>query len=447
MYDRLQQEFGADNVFIDVDTLLPGDDFVDAIGNTLGQCNLMIALIGPNWLTAADEHGRRRLDDPADFVRIEIQTALERRIRTVPVLVNHALMPQEHQLPDALKPLIRRQAAELTDTRWASDIGALVEKIKRAAGAPSVTEPPRASSTPVTPSHDSIPREPTRGSSLPRWIPWAGAAALGLGTLGVVAVVLNRPHAPVAPLHETSVVPPKPVVPESKTDVVIDQPRTSPATPLKRAAAPSPRRSVPPAAETPAVAREPQPATHTAKRPVDPCRDGESDAGHCVQACDAGDARSCANLGRMYEQGTGGLTKDAVRAFALFQKACDAGDANGCNALGVGYDHGDGSLPRDVFRAVALYQKACDAGNAVACANAGNVYMRGGAGPPKDPVRAASFYQKACDGGNAIGCRHLGNRYAKGDGLAIDLVRAAEFFRKACAGGDKEACDSLAKLR
>lgn len=181
LYDRLQQEFGADNVFIDVDTLLPGDDFVDAIGQTLNQCDLMIALIGPRWLTATDDRGRPRLDDQSDFVRVEIQTALERRIRTVPVLVERASMPLEQQLPEPLRLLARRQAIELTDTRWASDVGALVEKVKRTAGA-----------GPAAPPSNPVHREPVPDPRRKHWGIWPGVGALVLAALAILSMLFVR---------------------------------------------------------------------------------------------------------------------------------------------------------------------------------------------------------------------------------------------------------------
>ena len=76
--DRLQQDFGRDNVFIDVDTLQPGDDFVEAISERLVGCDLMLVVIGPRWLTSVDSQGRPRLEDDSDYVRLEIQTALAR---------------------------------------------------------------------------------------------------------------------------------------------------------------------------------------------------------------------------------------------------------------------------------------------------------------------------------------------------------------------------------
>src|SRR5947209_7151608 len=103
LYDRLQAHFGDEQVFMDIDTLQPGEDFVEAIQNTVASCDALIAVIGKSWLTAQDEKGQRRLDSPDDFVHIEIAAALERGIRVIPALVGGAQMPQSSDLPDALK--------------------------------------------------------------------------------------------------------------------------------------------------------------------------------------------------------------------------------------------------------------------------------------------------------------------------------------------------------
>ncbi len=132
LYDRLAGEFGRENVFIDVDALQPGDDFVDAINKRLQTCDIMLAMIGQRWLSAVDEQGRRRLDSDGDYVRVEIQTALERKLLTIPVLVERASMPKTVELPEPLSPLARRQAIELSDRRWDYDVGLLLRQIKAA---------------------------------------------------------------------------------------------------------------------------------------------------------------------------------------------------------------------------------------------------------------------------------------------------------------------------
>src|SRR5438105_14782294 len=114
LYDRLAAHFGADHVFMDVQGIEPGVDFVDAIERALGSCEIMIVLIGKDFLTA-DSAGRRRLDDPNDFVRVETATALARGIRVLPVLLKGAEMPRADNVPPEPLPLQMRQPAEPSD--------------------------------------------------------------------------------------------------------------------------------------------------------------------------------------------------------------------------------------------------------------------------------------------------------------------------------------------
>ena len=157
LYDRLRTEFGAESLFIDVDTLQPGDDFVDTIQQMLNECDVVLAVIGPRWLTVLDENEKPRLEDELDFVRLEIQTALERKIRVIPVLVERAMMPKREDLPAPLQPLLRRQAIELSDTRWAYDVNRLVEnltnrlrpaRVDGSKDAPQVSPPPASEPEP-----------------------------------------------------------------------------------------------------------------------------------------------------------------------------------------------------------------------------------------------------------------------------------------------------------
>lgn len=128
--DKLVEHFGADQCFRDVDNIESGVDFVRSIQEAVGTCEVLVAVIGPDWTTLKDERGKRRLDDVRDFVRLEVAAALERDIRVIPVLVGGADIPTEHELPDVLKTLSRRQARELTDTRWEYDVTKLAEAIE-----------------------------------------------------------------------------------------------------------------------------------------------------------------------------------------------------------------------------------------------------------------------------------------------------------------------------
>jgi hypothetical protein len=131
LYDNLSAHFPKNQIFIDVVDLDPRVDFVDAIETSVGSCEVLIAVIGRHWLVSSDEKGRRRLDNAADFVRIEIATALRRGIRVIPVLVEGAQVPEVDQLPDDLKALIRRTAVEVSHPRFQADFGRLVTAIER----------------------------------------------------------------------------------------------------------------------------------------------------------------------------------------------------------------------------------------------------------------------------------------------------------------------------
>ena len=93
LYDRLNDRFGEAQVFKDVDSITLGDDFVEVITRAVGSCDVLLAVIGGRWSTMTDETGKRRLDDPDDFVRLEIEAALARNVRVIPVLVDGARMP------------------------------------------------------------------------------------------------------------------------------------------------------------------------------------------------------------------------------------------------------------------------------------------------------------------------------------------------------------------
>jgi TIR domain-containing protein len=126
--DRLVEHFGRDRIFVDIDSIAAGEDFVTVIENAVGSCEILIAVMGRNWLSAG---GTGRLDNPNDFVRLEIATALRRDIRVIPVLVQRATMPKAQDLPEDLMKLSRRNAIELTDSRWQTDVDQLISVMEK----------------------------------------------------------------------------------------------------------------------------------------------------------------------------------------------------------------------------------------------------------------------------------------------------------------------------
>ena len=123
-------------VFMDLDSIEPGLDFAEVIREAVGSCAVLVALIGRQWTTLADEKGHRRLDNPDDYVRFEVQTALERGVRVIPVLVDGARALRQEELPPELQKLARLNAFELSFSRYQYDADRLVDLIRRLVAAP-----------------------------------------------------------------------------------------------------------------------------------------------------------------------------------------------------------------------------------------------------------------------------------------------------------------------
>lgn len=161
LFSDLSKHFGEERVFMDVVAIEPGRDFRKVIDQNVASCGVLLAMIGPRWLDARTANGQRRLDDPADFVRLETASALRRDIPVVPVLVHEAKMPLSEQLPDDLKELCYRNAVELTHARWDSDVQILIKALEKCVGPAVAASPP----PPVTAAAPAAPP------------PWAAAPA------------------------------------------------------------------------------------------------------------------------------------------------------------------------------------------------------------------------------------------------------------------------------
>jgi hypothetical protein len=160
LYDRLADRFGDGKIFKDIDSIELGDDFAEVITNAVASCDVLLALVGDQWLTITDEEGSRRLDDPADFVRMEIEAALARDVRVIPLLVDGATMPRADEVPTSLAKLVRRQAMELSPQRFDFDTGRLLRVLDRTlAGVPATPaaeEPETPVLTPWTEQDEAV---------------------------------------------------------------------------------------------------------------------------------------------------------------------------------------------------------------------------------------------------------------------------------------------------
>ena len=192
LFEDLADRFGTASVFMDVTGIEPGRDFRKVIEQQVASCGVLLAVIGKSWLTAADAEGRRRLDDPHDFVLLETATALKRDIPVIPVLVHGARMPRAEQLPEALTDLAFRNSVELNHARWSSDVQLLITALLPyvdASSQPAVSARNGATSeaagtVDTAPTRSSVvvpkdPEAPPRAGSAIRWPRFAlGAAAV-----------------------------------------------------------------------------------------------------------------------------------------------------------------------------------------------------------------------------------------------------------------------------
>src|SRR5262249_8671952 len=134
LHDRLAEAFGRKNLFVDV----VGVDLRARLNNQVAACQALLTVISPSWLDARDEAGQRRLQNPDDFIAIEVASALARKIPVVPVLVDGARMPKASELPGSLRPLVRRQAIEVRQLHFDEDAATLVERVREALNGGSV---------------------------------------------------------------------------------------------------------------------------------------------------------------------------------------------------------------------------------------------------------------------------------------------------------------------
>jgi len=152
--DRLVEVFGSGRIFTDVDSIEPGQDFTKALEAAVGSCRVLLAVIGRDWVNACDDTGRRRLENPRDWVRIEIESALRRpKVQVIPVLIDGATMPQAEQLPGELAQLSLRQAVEITASGFVGQVESLIVALQKILEHPSVKipSPPRSAHVPTGP--------------------------------------------------------------------------------------------------------------------------------------------------------------------------------------------------------------------------------------------------------------------------------------------------------
>jgi formylglycine-generating enzyme required for sulfatase activity len=199
---ELANYIGDKAVFMDVDSIALGRDFRKSLHDSLESCDAFLALIGPSWLESKDAGGKRRLDDPTDFVRQEIATALKRNIPVTPVLLQGAPMPAEQSLPDDLKELAFRNGFELSHTRWRSDVREMAQRLGLgSAAAPAEARAaspakPIALDQPPTIHSGAPPERQAEVSGMARarlWLTRRGALGASAAAAAAGAVAISAP--------------------------------------------------------------------------------------------------------------------------------------------------------------------------------------------------------------------------------------------------------------
>lgn len=179
LVDALKQVFYEDQIFMDIEKLEPGVDFTQAIARSLDSCDVLFAVIGPEWAGPENQKGITRINQPNDWVRIELETALKRNIWLIPVLVRGASLPGQDELPESLHPLLNRQTYEISNKRWKYDTDNLMNFLT-SHGFPS------RRTSPEQQVYQRLPEKSKSGFS--KWVLYGLA---GLGALAIIGMFIE----------------------------------------------------------------------------------------------------------------------------------------------------------------------------------------------------------------------------------------------------------------
>ena len=315
IYDRLVDHFGAERVFMDVEAIALGCDFRSEIDRTIEVCSIVIVVIGDAWLAQVD--GKRRIDDENDYVRIEIESALRRKLPIIPILTRGASHPTKAVLPASLEDLAYRHSISIRHEHFRGDMDCLISQMDKL-----LRRHENAPPNPAEAKEPTTPVKPTQTTESRRAIPPVASISA------------------IAALKE-------PAVWRRKRLIIVTAVGATVVLLL---------------AITGLFTRH-----HPFRKAVD--------IANYQKRTDQGDAAAQNNLGVQYEHGQG-VTKDLGKAAELYQKAADQGDATAQRHLGFLYENGQG-VAKDLGKAAELYQKAADQGEAWAQNNLGSLYQNG----------------------------------------------------------------------
>jgi hypothetical protein len=399
LYERLRREFGDNNVFIDLEGIEPGEDFVDSLERQLDGCEALVALISRDWVEARNEHGERRLDDPGDFVRIELGAAFRRGVRVFPVLIDGARTPRVSDLPEDLHPLVRRQAVVLDYSKFDADVARLARAIRKALEqavsphAPVAAAEATAATGVVEPvAHPSLPKtvatavsessvSPTAADLHPRPMgePIPSIVAAGGGPEATAVLMTDDLRAQSTwgqAKREVQTRRPTIATVAAIAGVALFfavlwfvHPLLFPSGALKTGSASTEGpgdagATTSGSAETEMTGRAAR-NTRGAEGGSNGLSDSEAVERYRVGA-DLGDAKAQSSLGFMYQMGRGGLPKSDVEAVKWFSSAAKQGEPAGQLGLAEAYENGTGGLHQDHSEAIRLYRLSAAQGNPIA---------------------------------------------------------------------------------
>jgi hypothetical protein len=362
--DRLKREFGDDSLFMDVDGIPLGVDFHKRLNDEVARCDVLIAAIGNRWIDLTDENGERRIDNAADFVRIEISAALRRDIPLIPILFDGTKIPKAQLLPDDVKGLAFRNGLDVRHATFHSDLDRLVRELRQIS--PSDKANVEAPKPNASPNEQSSKRGPWRRIA-------GGVTILGaISVLGMIAVVaMLPPRSPVGPQPASAV--------------------TSQPSPSVTPSSPAPEK----------------PSRVGASMMFSLGKRYESGDGEVQdyrmarqwyeKAAAAGDSNAMISLGLLYKNGQG-VTQDYGKAREWYEKAAKE-NANAMSLLGVLYYYGGNGLAQDYGKAREWFGKAAANDDADAMYYLGVLYYDG-RGVAQDRAMAREWFGRAAAKGD-----------------------------------------------
>lgn len=445
IFDRLALRYGRNSVFRDLDNIRPGTDFRDQISDALEATDVLLAVVGPKWLGRGKSVDGNRIDNEADLVRIEVETALARKIPVIPVLVGGAKMPATSKLPESIRQFAFRHAMLVDGGRdFDHHVDGLVRSLDEILNSEHL--PPNRSATP----QQSEKPDDTRGR-VRRYALWSGIS--GLAVI-VAAGVLFFGYGTLLPIPTPVSSNPTPTSSSSQTINVLTKPSTdSKATPSAKDDFKA------------ALARKDYDAAFALAGPLAAGgdrdtqfglawlydkglginRDLEQAAAWYRKAAEQGHPFAQLNLGAMYEYGSG-VSQSYEQAFNWYRKAAEQGDAEAQNNVGVFYAIGQGTR-RDDIAATLWYEKAAKQGFAKAQKNLGDMWATG-RGVKRDDREALRMYYQAAEQNHPTAEFNIGYWYENGmGGVQRDYEAAAQWYRKAAQDGSAQGQEALDRLR